>query len=53
VRLWDVATRRTLMRWAGHRGRVYCLVFSSDGKTLATAGEVAGGGGEVYLWQTE
>jgi WD40 repeat protein len=53
VRLWDVATGRALMRWAGHRGRVYGLVFSPDGKTLATAGEVAGAGGEVYLWRTE
>src|SRR5262249_50084775 len=37
VRLWDVATA-TERTFGGHRGAVTAVVFSPDGKTLATAG---------------
>jgi WD40 repeat protein len=39
VRLWDLATKRTLAILKGHTGTVRALAFSPDGKRLATAGE--------------
>ena len=48
VRLWDVATSQLKATLEGHTDRVYSVVFSPDGKILAT-----GGGGvdhTVRLW---
>jgi WD40 repeat protein len=48
VQFWDIATRRelrTLDAWAN------TLVFAPDGKMVATVDFVAGGAGEVKLWE--
>jgi WD40 repeat protein len=47
VRVWDLATREEIARLP-HRGRVQGLDFSSDGRTLATAG-----GRDVNLWNID
>jgi WD40 repeat protein len=39
VRLWDPATGRELAQLEGHQGYIVGLVFSPDGKWLATNGE--------------
>jgi WD40 repeat protein len=36
--LWDAATGREIRRWQGHRGAVWSLAFSPDGKALASGG---------------
>jgi WD40 repeat protein len=46
VFLWDVAARRAGPPLLGHRGRVRQMVFSPDGKTLASLSM----DGEVKLW---
>jgi WD40 repeat protein len=38
VRLWDVATGESVASLTGHQGKVHCLVFSPDGKLLASGG---------------
>src|SRR5262249_57183895 len=35
--LWDPAGGRRLRRWEAHKGEVYALAFSPDGKRLASA----------------
>jgi WD40 repeat protein len=46
VCLWDVASRKLLVRFEAHCGSVTCAVFSPDGKSLATTGR----DGKMYLW---
>ncbi|WP_329305547.1 serine/threonine-protein kinase [Streptomyces anulatus] len=46
VRLWDVATGRTIATLAGHEGWVESVAFSPDGRTLATGSADH----EVWLW---
>jgi WD40 repeat protein len=36
--LWEVATGRERRRFEGHRGMVWCLAFSKDGRLLASGG---------------
>ncbi|MER7707729.1 hypothetical protein ABTX81_33135 [Kitasatospora sp. NPDC097605] len=47
VRLWDVATGRSVTTLTGHTGKVTSVAFSPDGHTLATAS----GGWSVQLWE--
>jgi RNA polymerase sigma factor (sigma-70 family) len=38
IQIWDFATGRELRRLLGHRATIFRLVFSPDGKTLASGG---------------
>jgi WD40 repeat protein len=42
--LWDVDKGKRLARFKGHKGLVYSVAFSPDGKTLASGSE------KVHLW---
>lgn len=37
VKLWDVTTGKEYAELSGHAGGVFCVKFSADGKSLATA----------------
>jgi WD40 repeat protein len=39
IKLWDVATGQELRALAGHPGGISSIVFSPDGKTLASGGD--------------
>jgi len=39
VRLWETATGRELPPLAGHRGEVYAVAFTPDGRRLASGGQ--------------
>jgi WD40 repeat protein len=47
VRLWDVATRRTVTVLEPRSGYVVSVAFSPDGRTLATSGNA------VHVWDVE
>ncbi|KAL6535813.1 hypothetical protein OROHE_012657 [Orobanche hederae] len=46
IRLWDLANRRTICKFAGHNGAVRGLTVSSDGRVLVSCGTDA----TVKLW---
>jgi WD40 repeat protein len=46
VRVWSVFTGKELARFTGHKGAVYCVAFSPDGKTLASGSADA----NILLW---
>lgn len=48
VRLWDVATGRSISILTGHTEDVFSVAFSPDGKTLATGSRDS----DVRLWST-
>jgi WD40 repeat protein len=47
VQLFDIASGKELVRYAGHEGEVLRTMFSPDGKSLATVGD----DGIVRLWE--
>lgn len=47
VFLWDVATARTLRRWAGHFGRVNCVDFGGEEGSVVASGSFDA---TVRLW---
>jgi WD40 repeat protein len=50
VELLSYDTRSVLRTLSGHRGTVNALAFSADGKSLFSAGGIAGYSGEVRQW---
>lgn len=47
VQVWDVATGTSIARWQGHDETVRSIAFSTDGKTLISAGE----DGTIKFWE--
>lgn len=39
IKLWDAASRRQIVAFAGHQDSVNCVAFSPDGKWLATGSD--------------
>jgi WD40 repeat protein len=50
VKLWSATTGKELATLTGHPSEVQTVVFSPDGKILASGGMQRQGGGEVKLW---
>jgi WD40 repeat protein len=57
IRFWRVGANEPFRILKGHRGGVYALAFSPDGKRFVTAGATSGKrkltGGDVRLWDAE
>lgn len=49
IKVWQIATGQLLQTNIGHRGLVISLVFSPDGKTLASSSI----DGTIKLWHTD
>lgn len=49
VQVWDVATGTSIARWQGHDETVRSIAFSTDGKTVISAGE----DGTIKFWEIE
>ncbi len=49
VRLWDAVTGQYYYSLLGHAARINAVVFSPDGKILASCDHA----GVIFLWQTE
>jgi WD40 repeat protein len=47
VKLWDIQTGELLQTFTGHFGEVRAVVFSPDGKLLATGGDDL----EIKIWK--
>eukprot|EP01018_Ginkgo_biloba_P030087 Gb_30586 [translate_table: standard] len=47
IRLWDIASRRTVQQFPGHRGAVRGLTVSTDGEHLISCGDDC----NVRLWE--
>ena len=53
VQIWDVATRRRQVKFAGHERSVYCVAFSPDGTRMASGdGEDDEKPGRIAVWDT-
>ncbi|MCG9129994.1 WD40 repeat domain-containing protein [Candidatus Poribacteria bacterium] len=50
VELWDIETQTMIHAYEPHAGRVRCIKFSDDGKTLFAGGGSAAQSGEIRLW---
>ena len=46
VKIWDVATGRTLIILKAHTGSIACVLFSPDGKRVVSGGD----DGKVKIW---
>lgn len=53
VELWDIETKEMVHVYEPHLGRVRCLEFSSDGKTLYASGGQAARNGEIRVWNVD
>lgn len=47
IQIWDVTSGTMIVSLDGHAGSIYNLVFSPDGKYIASAGQ----DNQLYLWQ--
>ena len=49
IHVWDVATGKELQKFTGHRGRIFSVSVSSDGRMFAPASEDS----TVLIWQLD
>jgi WD40 repeat protein len=49
IYVWDVATGKELQKFTGHRGRIFSVSVSLDGRMFATASEDS----TVLIWQLD
>ena len=50
VELWDLETQQMIHTYEPHAGRVRCLRFSKDGKSLFASGGLVARSGEIRIW---